>query len=94
MTTSIEALEAHILSKDKEGAKNALSLILEQLVTDEALAMEITTPVTITSLHTKLIESLGVNPRLLRVNGKAIVNRRRRALMFTQAMLNGVNYLK
>jgi hypothetical protein len=94
MTTSIEILETHILSGDRESVKSTLSAILEQLVTDESLAMEITTPAAITSLHTKLIESLGVNPRLLRVNGKAIINRRRRALMFTQAMLNGVNYLK
>lgn len=93
-TMSIDSLESLIKAKDKEGVKAFLVSLLEELKTNNDLALEITTPVVITKLHASLIEDLGVNPRLMKVNGKAIPNRTRRAMLFTQAMLNGVNYLK
>ena len=81
----------------KDGDKETVIIMLEALkdallVSDE-LMVEITAPETLAEMHKLLVEHMSVNQKLMRLKNR-VPNRRRRAILFTQAMINGVNYLK
>lgn len=90
---NIQTVKDAILSKDVDATKVALSGLKEAIEKgDDNLALELTVPAVITELHQMLVEHLGVNQRLMQLRVK-VPHRRKRAILFSQAMLNGVNYL-
>lgn len=89
----IDKVKNAIVSQDRELVIEALlNLQAEVLITTD-VAVELTQPVCITELHEMLVEHLGVNQRLMRLRTRQ-PNLKRRAHLFAQAMINGVNYLK
>ena len=93
MTITIDQVKAEIQSKDKVRALAALISLQEDLLQDDELSVQVCMPVVITELHSLLTEELGVNPRLMQLRGRQPIAKKR-AYLFAQAMINGVNYLK
>lgn len=76
---------------DLQRAKDSLQLMLESIQQkDMSLIQEVTQPVVITELHTKLIETFGVNRRAMMLKNR-VPTRDRRAMLFVRAMQNGLN---
>jgi len=89
MKVLIENFIKQIETEDAQKALDAVDLIIEKLGTDKDLVAEIITPATITVLHEKLIEHIGVAPRAMQLN-RRFPNSSVRALMFSKAMRNGI----
>jgi hypothetical protein len=84
-------LLAAIEGKNLTEAKAVLSTMLDRVQQkDMLLIQEVTQPVVITELHTKLIENFGVNRRAMMLKSR-VPGRDRRALLFVRAMQNGLS---
>lgn len=92
-TNGVDQLKEAILSKDIDQVNEKLSNLYKEIPSNDLLMQIITTPAVITELHVMMVENLGVNQRLMRLNAR-VAHRRKRALLFVQAMMNGVKYLK
>lgn len=87
----IQSLLDALENRDLAEAKASLQLMLDSAQQkDMALIQEVTQPVVITELHTKLIETFGVDRRAMMLKNR-VPGRDRRALLFVRAMQNGLN---
>lgn len=92
-TATIDTLKDAILSKNKDLVISELSSIKSQIENNTGdLAQLIVSPAVITELHNMLIDNLGVVRRTMQLRAR-VPHPHRRALLFVQAMINGVNYL-
>lgn len=91
MTTKIDILKEVIEKGSKNQTLMVLDSILENL--DDEMIRMIVDPETITELHAMLVEHLGVNPQAMKLRQRVSL-RNRRAMLFLQAMRNGVNKVK
>lgn len=91
--SGIEEVKTAIEGKDKEVILASLISLQEAVVIDTELAAILTQPHVISELQEMLVEQMGVNPRAMRLNAR-VPNRQRRAYLFAQVMINGVNYLQ
>lgn len=85
----IENLKEAILSKDQAAVLESLAELKVALNGNTALVDQITSPPVITELHNMLVEHLGVHPRAMMLRAR-VPGRVRRAVLFVQAMENGV----
>ena len=89
----IDKLKESILSKDKKAVLESLEQLREEIIVNDDTMSLITAPASITELHEMLVEHLSVNQRLMQLKNR-VPNRKKRAMLFVQTMINGVNYLK
>lgn len=89
----IAKVKEAILTEDRELVITALTELQKEVLVNNETAIELTTPVCITELHEMLVEHLGVNQRLMRLRAR-VPQYKKRAHLFAQAMINGVNYLQ
>lgn len=88
--TKIEELHAAITEGNKEKVVSVLEEILVALQNrDVELAVVLIHPPVITELHTRLVDVFAVPRRAMMLRNR-VPGRDRRAMLFTQAMLNGM----
>ncbi len=85
----IQKLKETILTKDSAAVLAALGELKNAINGNDALVDEITNPTVITELHNMQVEQLGVHPRMMMLRTR-VPGRVRRAVLFVQAMENGV----
>ena len=83
-TKLVEAIE----SKDKVRI-NAIISMMEDCLPDPIAVKWITEPVNISNIHNKLVEHMGVHPKLLMLKTR-VPNRNRRAGLFVQVLKNAM----
>lgn len=93
MNKEISDLIDSIKSNNKQKTVEILNDLKDRVLIDESLAIEIILPETITNLHKLLIDHMSVHPRAMMLRVR-IANKKRRANVFLQAMINGVNLSK
>jgi hypothetical protein len=93
MSETVESLKRAITSGDKSATLKRLDEITDLIPMTPDLVIEMITPSVITELHELLIKHLEINPRLMMLRHR-VPAQARRALMFVQAMRNGVNLTK
>lgn len=86
---SIEALVKCIENVDKEGTLKELNFMKEIVLVHNDLFAHINTPATIKMLHDSIVEKFGINRKFLQLR-RRILNKRKNAECFIQAMINGV----
>lgn len=86
----IDALKQLILKNEKQPVVEYMEVLKNECLTTVELANTVTTPVVITELHKMLVEHMGVNQRAMQLKNR-VPNTTRRATLFLQAMINGVN---
>lgn len=91
--TTLNEIKDVIATKDKEAVLALLTEVKLETESNNDLMAELTTPEPLNELHDCLVEHLGVNPKLMKLRAR-VPNRRHRAVLYVQAMINGVNYLK
>lgn len=86
----IDSLERTARTDDADAVMEVLTESYQAVLdNDQELINTITDPRVITSLHERLIERLGVNPRAMQLK-RRVPARKQRALFFIKAMQNGV----
>lgn len=85
----IQSLSLSILSKDAQATVQALEKLLNTVKSDSEAVKEITEPAVISSLHQQLIAAFDVPPRSMLLKAR-VPARVRRAILFVQAMQNGM----
>lgn len=93
MMNKFEKLEEAILTKDKEQVIAELLVVQDLVLTDAEAMAQILSPESVGKLHKMLEDNMGVNPRTMQLRAR-VPSRRKRAYLFVQVMINGVNYLK
>lgn len=86
----IDVLKQLILKNEKQPVIEYMEALKSECLTTVELSNTVTTPVVITELHKMLVEHMGVNQRAMQLRNR-IPNTTRRAMLFLQAMINGVN---
>lgn len=86
----IEDLKQGIKSGNKDQVITMMETFKQECLTSEQLHILITMPVVITELHQLLVQHMDVHPKTMQLR-KRVQNTRRRAILFLQAMINGVN---
>lgn len=92
MTTDqlkIEDLKHFIKKNDVEKVLLIMETMKAECLNSEQLHLLITSPMVITELHRLVEECMGVNKRAMRLKNR-VINTRRRAMLFLQAMMNGI----
>lgn len=87
----LHELNNAIKGRDSSEILKSLYEVKEASLTDERLYKELTAPPVIQELYDGLINGLGIPAKILRLR-KRIPNRKGRAQLFLQVMINGVNY--
>ena len=75
--------------KNVEKTNEALATLLEVVRKDSEAVKHITEPVVISGLHRMLVDNFEVQPRAMLLKTR-VSNRVRRAILFVQAMQNGM----
>lgn len=86
----IDVLKQLILKNEKQPVIEYMEALKSECLTTVELSNTVTTPVVITELHKMLVEHMGVNQRAMQLRNR-VPNTTRRAMLFLQAMINGVN---
>ena len=87
--STISLLRGQILQSNATEVLSLLGNLREELNNNSALVQELTTPAVISELHRLLVEHLKVDPRAMMLKTR-VPGRVRRAVLFVQAMENGV----
>lgn len=87
--TITEKLFEAIEAKDKQKTLLLIVQLKEAVKTDPAACKWVTEPLNLKEVHNSLIENLNVDPKAMRVKER-ITHRQRRALLFVQAIENGI----
>lgn len=85
----IEELYEVFEGNDLEAAHDKMEEVRDYLRESPHLIKWITEPVNITDLHKKLIENFEVPQKAMQLRHR-VPNRTRRAMLFAQAMINGI----
>lgn len=86
----IEKLKDLIKANDKDATLKLMQEYQAECLGDGDLFLIVTFPPVITELHKLLIDHMGVHPKAMMLK-RRIENRKKRAYLFMQAMMNGVN---
>ena len=86
----IDQLKDFIKSDDKDSTLKLMAEMQQDCLGEGDLFLVVTHPPVITELHRLLIDHMGVHPKAMMLK-RRIDNRKKRAYLFMQAMINGVN---
>lgn len=93
ISEKLESLKNTIKSGSQANTLTELTMLRDTCLDDEDLANAVTVPSEITELHQLLIDHLNVIPRTMQLRNR-IPNRKRRAYLFFQSMMNGVTLVR
>lgn len=86
-------LKECIALKNIEKTNEALATLIEVVRRDAEAVKDVTEPSVISSLHRLLVDTFGVPPRAMFLKTR-VPNRIRRAILFVQAMQNGMKKIQ
>jgi hypothetical protein len=86
----IEDLKSLIKANNKSAVLSLMEMYQKECLGGGDMALIITHPPVITELHQLLVEHMKVHPKAMMLK-RRIENRKKRAYLFMQAMINGVN---